>query len=196
MDAWRLEIDHEQHQVAHETAEGENLDAEKVCRRDGAPVRLQERLPRHGLPPYGRGLDAVFLQDPLNRRAPEVQAHVLERAAKARVALRRILARHGQQLLDRVGARARTPRTPPACAVVLGRDLLSIPAQDRLGCREGRHRGQSPPAERLSLLGKQSSLGVGESKALGAYTRSQHAVLGAQVFERVALGAAEPTGDE
>jgi hypothetical protein len=115
---------------------------------------FQERLPRHGLAAQGRGLDAVFFQDPLNRRASEVQAHVLERAAKARIAPRWVLSRHGQQLLDRVGVRARTPRTPPACAVVLGGDLLSIPAQDRLGCREGRHRGQSPPAERLSLLGK------------------------------------------
>jgi hypothetical protein len=167
MDASRFEVDHEQHHVAHQTADRKHFDGEEVRRGDGAPVRFQKRVPRHAFPAHRRGLDAMFFEDPLNGRASEVQAQVPERAAKTRVAPRWVLARHGQQLLDSVGARTRTPRTAPARAVVLDGDLLSIPAQGRLGCRERRHRGQSRPAKRLSFLRKKASLGVGESKALG-----------------------------
>jgi hypothetical protein len=55
MNASGLEVDHEQHQVAHKTDRGSELDAEEGRRGDRAPVRLQERLLWHGLSPHGRG---------------------------------------------------------------------------------------------------------------------------------------------
>jgi hypothetical protein len=42
-----LEVDDEQHQVAHQAAACEHLDAEKVRGRDGPPAGLEERFPRH-----------------------------------------------------------------------------------------------------------------------------------------------------
>jgi hypothetical protein len=51
-------------------------------------------------------------------------------------------------------------------------------------------------AERLSPLGEQPSLGIGEAKTLGLEPGAQHAVLGAQVLDRFALPAADPAGDQ
>jgi hypothetical protein len=58
-DASTLEIDHEQHEVAHEPAQREHFDAEEVCGGDGAPMRAQERAPAGVLVTFGCGLDAV-----------------------------------------------------------------------------------------------------------------------------------------
>jgi hypothetical protein len=57
----------------------------------------------------------------LNRRASQLQAQVVEGAAKARVAPRRVGARHGQQLLDSVAKRGRPgPRRPAVPSYLVG----------------------------------------------------------------------------
>jgi hypothetical protein len=116
----RLQVDDEEHEVVDEATDGERLDAEEVGRGDGAPVRLQERLPRQGLAPQGSGLDAVLGEDALDGGASEVDANVLERAAKARVTPGRIGARHREQLRDRVPPRRWAARPAPGASVVLG----------------------------------------------------------------------------
>jgi hypothetical protein len=55
---------------------------------------LEKGLPGHRLSPERRGLDAVLGEDALDGGPSEVEAQVLESAAKPRVARRRILARH------------------------------------------------------------------------------------------------------
>ena len=130
-------------------------------------------------------------------RPSEVEAQVFECAAKTRVAPRRILARHRQQRLDRVRSGGWTARTAAGTtSVVLRRDLLAVPPKDGLRCRERRHIGQQPAAERLSLLGQQPSLGIGEAKTPGSEPSTQDAVLGAQVLDRFALPATDPAGDQ
>ncbi len=54
-----LEVDDEQHEIAHQAAAREHLHAEEVRGRDGPPVRLEERLPRHRAPSKGSRFDAV-----------------------------------------------------------------------------------------------------------------------------------------
>ena len=197
MNAPRLEVEHEQHEVAHQAADGEHFNGEEVSRGDGAPVCFQEGLPRHGLSPHGRRLDAVLREYSLDGRASEVQPQILNRAAKTRVAPRRVLTCHDQQQLDRIAGRAwAAGATPARRPIVLCGDLLSVPAQDRLGRRERCHQRQSLSTERFSLLRKQPSLRVGQSKAFGPQPRPQHAVLGAQVLDGFALGATEPAGDQ
>src|SRR5260221_2017147 len=115
--------------------------------------------------PVGSGLDAVLLEDALNGGAPEVEAEVLERAAKTCVAPRGILPRHRQQLPDPVSGRTWTTGvTPGTTPVVLRRDSLSVPTQDRFRRRERGHLGQQPSPERLTSLGEQPPLGVFESQ--------------------------------
>src|ERR1700738_392541 len=62
------------------------LDAEEVRRGDSAPVRLEECLAGHRFSPQGSRLDAPLLENALGGAASEVQAEVLEGAAKASVA--------------------------------------------------------------------------------------------------------------
>ena len=80
-----LQVDDEEHQVTHETTDGEDLDAEEVRGGDGTPVGLQKSLPRHCPSTQGRGLYAMHRKNALDRRAPEVGAQVLWRAVESRI---------------------------------------------------------------------------------------------------------------
>jgi hypothetical protein len=137
----------------------------------------------------------VLGEDALDGRPSEVEAHVFECTAKARVAPRRILARYFQQVLQLVTSGGWPAGTSAGTSpVVLRSDLLPVPPKDGLRCRERRHIGQQPAAERLSLLGQQPSLGIDEAKPLRPQPRTQHAVLGAQVRDSFALPATDPAG--
>jgi hypothetical protein len=136
-------------------------------------------------------------EDALDGGPSEVEAQVFECAAKPRVAPRRILARHREQLLDLVTPGGWTARTPAGTTpVVLRSDLLAVPPKDGLRRRERRHLGQKLSAEGLSFLGEQPSLGIGEAKTLGPEAGLEHAVLGAQLLYRFALSATDPAGDQ
>jgi hypothetical protein len=69
-----------------------------------------------------------------------------------------------------------------------------VPPKDGLRRRERRHLGQKLSAERLSFVGEQPSLGIGEPKTLGLEPGPQHTILGAQVLDRLALPATDPAG--
>ena len=173
----RLEVDDEQDQVADEAADGEHLDAEKVGCSDWTPVGAEEGFPRHRPSPKRIGLDTVPLENALDRRPSEVEAKVHECAAKPGVPPGRILAGHRQELRDLVTARGWTPRSAARTTpVVLRGDPLAVPSKDGLRCRKRRHLGEQFPAKRLSLLGKQPSLGLGEPKPLVPKPGAQQAV--------------------
>src|SRR5580704_10612997 len=192
-----LEVDDEQHKVAYETPAREYLHAEEVRRGDGTPVRLEKRLPCHGLSPQRSGLNAVLSEDALDGGPSEVEAQVFGCTPKPRVAPRRILTRHRQQLLDLVTSGGWTARTAAgATPFVLRGDLLAVPSKDGLRRRERRHLGQQLSAEGLALLGEQPSLSVAEAETLGPEPGAQHAVLGPQVLDRLALPATDPAGDQ
>ena len=136
-------------------------------------------------------------EDALDGGPSEVEAQVLKCAAKPRVAPRRILACHRQQLLDLVASGVWTAWTAAGTTpVVLRRDLLVVPPKDGLRRRERCHLGQKLSAEGLSVLHEQPSLGIGEAKTPWPEPGAQHAVLGAQVLDRFALPATDPAGDQ
>src|ERR1019366_5449828 len=135
-----LEVDGEQHEVAYEAPAREHLRAEEVRRGDGPPVRLEKGLPGHRPSPERSGLDAMLGEDALYGGPSKVEAEVLECAAKPRVAPRRILACHRQQLLDLVASGVCTARTAAGTTpVVLRSDLLAVPPKDGLRRRERCH---------------------------------------------------------
>src|SRR6185436_20220916 len=82
VDAARFEVDHEQHDVADEAREREDLDGEEVGRCDHAEVRLEEGLPRHRLAALGRCCKSMVGEDALDRVSSKLVTEVAERAAK------------------------------------------------------------------------------------------------------------------
>ena len=139
----------------------------------------------------------MLLEDSLDCGPPEVEAQVPDRATKPRVPPRRVLASHRQKLLHLLAAnrlRARNaPRTTPA---VFRGNALAVPPEDSLRRRERRHLGEQTSAQRLSGLGEKPSLGVREPKTPGTEARTEHAVLGPQKLDRLALSATKPAGDQ
>jgi len=163
----RLQVDDEEHEMSREPLKREHLNGEEVRGGDGAPMGLQKGLPGQSLPSTGSRLESVLGEDALNGGASEEEAEILERTAKARVAPRRIRARHRYERVGRVSALPRAPRSAASGAVVLGGDELSVPAQNRFrGCKRGDF-GELLSAERLSLLGEKPSLCVRELQARG-----------------------------
>ncbi len=159
MNAPGLEVDDEQYEVPYEPAAGDDLHAEEVRGGDGTPMRLEKGLPGHRLSRSGAGSMpcSARMRWTVQGRSPGSRGR-----REARIAPRRILARHRQQLRDLVTWGGWTARAPAGTIpVVLRSDLLAVPAEDGLRRCERRHLGKKLSAERLSLLGEQPSLGVG-----------------------------------
>jgi hypothetical protein len=103
-------------------------------------------------------------ENPLDGRSSKTQPQIRQRAAKAGVAPRRILASDLQQLGDLGFVRMWTARAAPrTTAVVLRGDSLSISPQDRVRRRKRRHLGQQLSSKRLTFVGEQPSLCVCET---------------------------------
>jgi hypothetical protein len=159
----------------------------------------RESLPpcRQRLSSQRRRLNPIVLQNPRNRRAAQVQAKVHQGAAKPRVPPQRIFASHRQQLPDPVVGRAGTAcRGSATTAVVLGRDLLAVPAHDRLGRRQRCRLRQPLSAQRSALFGEETTLRVREAQSPWVETAAKHAVLRPQVLDRLTLLTSQPAHDE
>ena len=125
----------------------------------------------------------------------DVVTDVLEPAADARVAPRRVLLRHADDERRDVRLRARATGTSLLRAVVLVGDQEPVPAQDRIGCHDAGDVGETPPAEGLPFHGEPASLVVGEANALGAVCRAEDPVLLQQVLDDVLLLSIDPAGE-
>src|SRR2546430_11040033 len=91
-----------------------------------------ERLPRVApLPGRGR-IDALLLEDALDRVPPQFVAYVLERSTQSRIAPTRVLPSHPHQQADDAGHGARSPRPAFGAAIVLLRHQFAVPTQDRI----------------------------------------------------------------
>jgi hypothetical protein len=86
----RLQLHNEEDDVADQAAQGEDLDGEKVRRCKAVPMRGEKRLPGGLRATLRRGLDAVVLEDRLDRIAGDVVTETLEPTADARVAPGRV----------------------------------------------------------------------------------------------------------
>jgi len=105
--------------VTDQSGYGQYFDGEKVGRRQPVPMRGEECLPRHLRAAFRCGLNAVVLQDRLDRVPSDVMAEVLQPAADAGVAPRRILLRHANDERGDVRLGGRATQPPRLRTVVL-----------------------------------------------------------------------------
>ena len=190
-----LQVDHEEDRVADETSQRQHFDGEEVGCGDHAPVRLQERLPRRPLPSFRRGLDAVLLQDSLDRAALDLVAESIECVANSGVVPARVLLRHLDDEREEIRGLVWATWSPLLRSVVLLRDEIAVPAQDRVGRRDACELAQQFSAKRFTLHGEATTLGVREAQAAAAEFLSQNTVLRLQVVDDVLLLAIHPPGE-
>ena len=122
-----LELHHEEDDVTNEPSQGQDLDGEEIGRRERVPMRGEERLPRHVRAPLRCRLDAVILEDRLDRIAGHVVAERLEPTADARVTPRRILLCHADHQRGKVRLGPRATAATRVRAVIFLRHERSIP---------------------------------------------------------------------
>src|SRR6516164_11453203 len=89
-----LQSHDEEDHVAHEAAQGQDLDGEEIGRGEALPMRREEGLPGRLRAPLRCLLDAMVLEDRLNHVAGDVVADALQPAADPRVAPGWVLGRH------------------------------------------------------------------------------------------------------
>ena len=72
LDPAGVQAHHEEDEVSDETGGREHLSGEEVGGGDPIPVGRQERLPGSSLSALGRRLDAMVIEDPLDRVAADL----------------------------------------------------------------------------------------------------------------------------
>src|SRR5215510_3533847 len=90
----RLEAHHEEDEVPDQSAHGQHLDREEVGRRQAIPMSGQERFPGRLRAALRCWLDALVLENRLDRVAGDFVAEALQPAPDSRVAPGWILVRH------------------------------------------------------------------------------------------------------
>jgi hypothetical protein len=142
------------------------------------------------------GLDAALTQDALDGIATQLVADVAERAANARVAPARVLGRQlNDQALDQLHGR-RATWISSGTAVVLLRDELAVPAQDRVGRDDAVDLVQHLAAEHLALPCEPTSLSIREAEAPTTELFAQHTVLFLEVREDLELATVGPPREQ
>ncbi len=139
--ATALQVDHEEHEVPNKPSPRHNLDREEICGGDRAPMGSQEGLPCHWTP--SNRIDSVFSEHALDCVSANLVAEVHQRTANACVSPTRILESHpNDEALDlALDSRAAWP--PFGTSIVLLRDQITIPAEQRVGCDDGRDVSES-----------------------------------------------------
>jgi len=134
----------------------------------------------------------VLGKDALDRVSSELVTEVTECAAEPGVSPARVL---GGELDDqalqrsgRAGSRASSSRG----AIVLLRDQLAIPAQDRVGRHQATEPVQHAATERFALRCEAAALGVGEAQAPAAELLTQNAILFLEKRDDLKLAAVHP----
>ena len=115
-----------------------------------------------------------------------------KRSLNPRIAPPRVLRRHAENELANLAMHARSagPPSPPG---PLLRDQLTMPAQDRVRCRQSRDVPQGSSADLVSEHSQPPTLIVGQSDATTAQLRLQRPVLFAQEVDDVALLSLDPS---
>jgi hypothetical protein len=186
------DVDGEQHVVSDKPEPGHGLHGEEVHAHEHAQVGLDELRPRHASPSLRCRVDTVLSQDPLDRVAPQLVTEVLQGTLDAGVAPGLVLPRHPEHQLRDLSAFPRPSRSSSLAAIVLLGHQLPIPAQDRLGRGDGRHRRQPLPPQFLAQRGQPSSLRVREADPLAAELLPEQAVLSLQEIDLLLQDATEP----
>src|SRR5258705_6101316 len=157
-------------------------------------MRLQEGLPPHR-PTTGR-IDSILCQDALDRGSADGVPEIGEGSLDSGVAPSRIVTRHFEnQTLDLAG-NARSPRTAVRTSVVLLRNELSVPPEQRIRGNDRRNLAEPSSPERLCLTRETATLSIREAKWLAAELIEKSLVLGLQVLAGLFLLAAYPSDQQ
>jgi hypothetical protein len=134
----------------------------------------------------------VLPQDTLHRVPGDLMSEVGESSAYPRVSPFRVLLGHPDNEFCYL-ARSLWPTPPsPGAPVILLRDQLAVPAQDRVRGGDAGESGKHFAPEPLAAHRKPLALGVGEADSLAVKLLPEYPVLLAQVVDRVFLLAVEP----
>jgi hypothetical protein len=98
------DVDREQHMVPNQPEPGDHLYPEEVHPHEHAQVSLYELRPGHPLPSLRCRVDAVLLQDPLDRVATDFASKVPQSALEPGVAPGLVLPRHPDHQLRALSA--------------------------------------------------------------------------------------------
>jgi hypothetical protein len=115
-----------------------------------------------------------------------------KRSLNPRIAPPRVLRRHAENELANLAMHARSagPPSPPG---PLLRDQLTMPAQDRVRCRQSRDVPQGSSADLVSEHSQPPTLIVGQSDAMAAQLRLENPILFAEEVDDTTLLSLDPT---
>jgi hypothetical protein len=134
----------------------------------------------------------VVCEDSLDSIAPDFISEVLECAPQPCVAPTRVFLRHAHDELTNVLRRRWSARTTVLAAIVLGRNEVAIPSQERIGCDNGGDLGQRFSTQSLGLDGEPAALILREPESFAAKLGSEHTVLLLEVVDHGMLIAVDP----
>jgi hypothetical protein len=141
-------------------------------------------------------LDAMILEDGLDRVASGVVAESLKATAHARVAPRRILPCHADHQRDDVRLGAGTTKASRGRAVVFLRHQRPIPARDRVRCDNADDGRKPPPPDGLAFHGQEAALVVRETEPSGSVRGTKAPILLEQVLNNRLLLPVDPAGED
>ena len=131
-------------------------------------------------------------EDALDRVAAELVPEVAERAPDPRIAPTGVLTGEPDDQALQRDACARSAATALGRAVVLLRDQLAVPAQDRVGCDQASKLFQDAAAQESTGHREPAALCIREAQASIADLLAQHTVLLLEVRDDVALAPVQP----
>jgi hypothetical protein len=170
------------------------LDCEEIRGGNRAPLGSQEGLPCNWTP--SDRIDSVLREHALDRVSTNFVAEVHERAANARVSPTRILdSNPNDEALD-LALDSRSPRPPFRTSIVLLRDKIAIPAEQRIGCDDGRDVSEPATTKAFRFSCQSASLSIREPKAFPAELFRENAVLLLQILDHFLLVSIHLSGQQ
>lgn len=149
----RGQVDEKQNVVCDQASPRADFHAEKVCRYQTLPMRLQESRPPSPLASFRSRIQAPVLQDPGDGATTDCVAEIAERALEASVTLGGILQRHTYDQLDEGMLSAGSSRGASVAEISFASDEFTIPTQQRVRRDERFQLIECVPTERVRLAG-------------------------------------------
>jgi len=123
-------------------------------------------------------------------------SQICQRSLNAPVAPSGVLFGHPHaQLLHFLGDTRSATRSSLRASVELLRDEAVIPAQERVGRDEGRHRFEPCASKRVSQRGEAAVFGIGQAQPAPAVLGFEDAILFLEIGDDVLLVTLEPPGN-
>src|SRR5512133_3734471 len=139
----RRNVDDKEDVASNQPEPSQYLHREEIRARNRAKMGFDERVPTRMAPTFRRGFDSAFLEDGLDRVAGEVMPQVEECASDSHVSPRRVLSCHANDKRADVRFRSRPSGAALLRTIVLGRDQVPVPTQQRVrsyDCAKGSKR--------------------------------------------------------